>query len=108
MTWSLGDFARLGVFIVMLLAAVAFIERRRAAGKLPQGEYSYRAVWQVVWASLLVAAVLTGLIYVWTGSSEYALSLGGIMVGVILIGSLRGFFSEYQQKQRGAKNLDEK
>ena len=106
MTWTIGDFGRLGLSILMLLAAVTFIERRRAAGKLPEPEYSFRGVWQVVGGGILIAAVLTGLIYVWTGSSEHAIGLGGIMIGVVLIGSLRGFFSEYQQQRRGGKKLD--
>ncbi len=106
MTWTIGDFGRLGLSIVMLLAVVTFIERRRAAGKLPQPEYSFRAVWHVIGGSMLVAAAISGLVYAWTGSSEHALGLGGIMIGVILVGSLRGFFNEYQLKKRGARNID--
>jgi hypothetical protein len=106
MTWTVGDYGRLGLIIAMLLGAVTFIERRRAAGKLPQGVYSFRAVWQMIGVCTLVALVLTVLIYAWTGSSQHALSLGGIMIGVIIFGSLRGFFSEYQLKRGGAKNLD--
>jgi len=108
MAWTLGDFVRLGVLITLLLLAVTFIEHRKAAGKLPQRVYSYRSVWQVVGGGILVAIVLAGLIYAWTGSADSAIGLGGMLIGVVLIGSLRGFFSEYQQKQRGAKNLDKK
>ena len=57
---------------------------------------------------MLFAAAISGLVYAWTGSSEHALSLGGVLIGVILVGSLRGFFSEYQLKRDGAKNRDKK
>ena len=106
MNWSVYDFARLGALVAIVLAAVTITERSRAAGKLPQGTYSFRAVWQVVGIGILVSGILAGLVFAWTGSAEHALSLGGILIGVALLGGLRGLFSEYQLKRDGSKNRD--
>lgn len=106
MNWTVYDFARLGALVAIILAAVTITERSRAAGKLPQGAYSFHAVWQVVGIGILVSGILAGIVFVWTGSSDHAFGLGGIMIGVVLLGSLRGFFSEYQLKRDGSKNRD--
>ncbi len=106
MAWTFGDFARLGALLAIVLAAVAITERSRAASKLPTREYSFRAVWKMLGCGILVATTLTGLIYVWTDSADTAICLGGIMIGIMLVGSLREFFYAYQRKRDGAINLD--
>jgi|GEM_PF-1148557 len=106
--WTASGFARLGVLLAMLLAGVLFIERRRAAGKLTQGVYSFRAVRQVVAGGVLAAGAVAALAYAGTGSTDTALGLGGIVAGVVLLGGLRGFFSEYQRKRDGARDLDKR
>lgn len=104
MNWN--SFALLGGIAAMLIVAVAFIERRRAAGKPIRDAYSFRAVMQVVGGGGIAAGAVAALVYVGTGSADTALGLGGIIVGVVLLGGLRGLFSEYQRKRGGGRNLD--
>jgi len=98
--------AFMGGIAAMLITAVAFIERRRAAGKPIRDAYSFRAVLQVVGGGILAASAIAALSYAITGSADTALGLGGIIAGVVLLGGLRGFFSEFLRKRDGAKSLD--
>jgi len=100
--------AFLGGIAAMLVAAVAFVERRRAAGRALRDEYSFRSVRQVVGGGVLAAGAVAALAYAGTGSTDTALGLGGIVAGVVLLGGLRGFFSEYQRKRDGARDLDKR
>jgi hypothetical protein len=106
MAWTIGNYARLGVLLAIILVAVASTERSRAAGKLPRRGYSFRAVWKMLGCGILVATSLTALIYAWTDSADTTISLGGIIFGIMLVGSLREFFYAYQRKRDGAINLD--
>ena len=108
MAWTVGDYARLGLSIAMIFAAVSYIEHRRATGKAMPENASFRAVFQTIGAGILLAVILSGVIYVWTGSAEHALSLGGILIGVVLLGGLRGMFSEYQFTRSRAKTRDKR
>ena len=108
MKWDGSNFAALAAIVVMLVAAVVFTERWRAAGKPIREDYSFRSVFEVVGGGILFAAVAAGGIYAWTGSGEHALGLGGIIAGVVLIGSIRGLLTEYQLKRRGAQKLDKR
>jgi len=106
MAWTVGDYARLGLSIAMLFAAVAYIEHRRTTEKPVREKASFRAVFHAIGTGILLAVVLSGVIYAWTGSAEHAFSLGGILIGVVLLGGLRGLFSEYQYTRKRAKTQD--
>ena len=108
MVWTAGDYARLGSSVALLFAAVAFIEHRRAVGKPVRETASFCGVVQTIGVGLLLVTFISAGLYAWTGSAESALSIGGIGIGVVILGGLRGVFSEYQLTRGGPKFRNKK
>lgn len=96
------------IIVIFLLITIVFLfDYLVKKGKIEcnKDTYSYKIVLrESIWWLLIVLTICTS-IYLYSKSFEVTLNLGIFLLAIIIAGTLRALFLQYQFKRRGGRKI---
>jgi len=95
------------IFVLLVIIFAAIVELLIRKGKLSRIDtYSYTSVIKRSLLHLLIAIIISLLVYLFSKSFEATISIGALLLIGVIAGCLYGLLWEYHTKRRGGRSLD--